>query len=159
MCQLKDIEKMGTITRIDESLEGMRTLLKSMYRAALRARTFFSPASAGVSLPANPEKREIGPEDRVRVRSKKEIRSLLDEEGKYGGCRFMRGMYEHCGNSYRVLKDVDFFFDEARQKMVKTKGLVILEGANCSGQQRFYFNRCDRNCFFFWHKAWLEKIP
>jgi hypothetical protein len=157
MCQLKDLDKMGTLSRIDASLEGLREGLKKIRRAAFKLRKRMLSKGAAISVPVNPEKREIGPEDRVRVRSREEILSALDEEGKYGGCKFMRGMYEHCGKTYQVLKTVDFFFDEARQKMVKTKDLVILEGANCSGQQRLFFNRCDRNCFFFWHKAWLEK--
>jgi hypothetical protein len=158
MCQLKDLDKMGTISRVDELLEDTRSLLKKVLRMTLTVRKHVSSAKSAVSAPANPEKREIGPEAGVRVRPRNEILQGLDDEGKYGGCKFMRGMYEHCGKTYRVLKNVDFFFDEARQKMVKTKDLVILEGATCSGQQRLYFNRCDRNCFFFWHKAWLEKI-
>ena len=157
MCQLKDLDQMGTLSRADASLEGVRDGLKKIRRAAIKLRKHLSSRGTAVPVPVNPEKREIGPEDRVRVRSREEILSSLDEEGKYGGCKFMRGMYGHCGKTYRVLKNVDFFFDEARQKMVKTKDLVILEGAICSGQQRLFFNRCDRNCFFFWHKAWLEK--
>jgi hypothetical protein len=157
MCQLKDLDQMGTLSRADASLEGVRDGLKKIRRVAITLRKRLSSRGTAVPVPFNPEKREIGPQDKVRVRSREEILSALDEEGKYGGCKFMRGMYEHCGKTYRVLKNVDFFFDEARQKMVKTKDLVILEGAICSGQQRLFFNRCDRNCFFFWHKAWLEK--
>jgi len=158
MCQLKDLDKMGTLSRADASLEGVREGLKKIRRAAFTLRKHMLARGAAVSIPVNRENRAIGPEDRVKVRSRDEILSALDDEGKRGGCKFMRGMSEHCGKTYRVLKNVDFFFDEARQKMVKTKDLVILEGATCSGQQRLYFNRCDRNCFFFWHKEWLERI-
>jgi hypothetical protein len=159
MCQLRDLENMGTLSRADASLEGLREGLKKIRRAAFTLRKHLRSGGAGPPVPVNPEECEIGPGDKVRARSREEILHVLDEEGKYRGCKFMRGMYDHCGKTYRVLKNVDYFFDEARQKMVKTKDLVILEGATCSGQQRLYFNRCDRNCFFFWHKAWLEKIP
>lgn len=158
VCQLKDLEKMGTLSRADALLEGVREGLKKIQRIAFTLRKGLFSKEAVIPVPIKSENHHIGPEDKVRVRPRKEILQGLDDEGKHGGCKFMRGMYEHCGKTYRVLKNVDFFFDEARQKMVKTKDLVILEGATCSGQQRLYVNRCDRNCFFFWHKAWLEKI-
>jgi hypothetical protein len=158
MCQLKDFDKMGTLSHVDASLEGLREGLKTIQRAAFALRKRMTSRGTAVQVPVNAEKREIGPGDRVRVRSREEIFAALDVERKYRGCKFMRGMYEHCGKTYRVLKNVDFFFDEARQKMVKTKNLVILEGATCIGQQRLYVNRCDRNCFFFWHTEWLDKI-
>lgn len=157
MCQLKDLDQMGTLSRVDASLEGVREGLKKIRRTAFTFKKRLLSRGTAVPVPVHRENREIGPEDRVKVRSREEILSALDDEGKYGGCKFMRGMYEHCGKTYRVLKNVDYFFDEARQKMVKTKDLVILEGATCSGQQRLYVNQCDRNCFFFWHKEWLER--
>ena len=100
----------------------------------------------------------IRPGDWVKVRSKYEIRRMLDDQKKYKGCRFMREMYEHCGKTYKVFKIIDYFFDEARQKMCKCRDTVILDGVVCSGRQRLYKVSCDRNCFLFWHVAWLEKI-
>jgi len=100
----------------------------------------------------------IRPGDWVKVRSKDEIRRMLDDQKKYKGCRFMREMSEHCGKTYKVFKVIDYFFDEARQKMCKCRDTVILEGVVCSGRQRLYKVSCDRNCFFFWQVAWLEKI-
>jgi hypothetical protein len=100
----------------------------------------------------------INPGDRVKVRSRKEIRNMLDDYEKYKGCLFIDEMYEHCGNTYNVLKTANYFFDEAKQKICKTKDTVILEGVVCSGRQRLYQVSCDRNCFFFWHKDWLGKV-
>ncbi len=94
----------------------------------------------------------------VRVRSESEIRSMLDEREKYRGCLFIDEMFEYCGNEYKILKVIDNFFDEAKQKMCKCKDTVILEGVVCSGRQRLYSVSCDRNCFFFWHKDWLKKV-
>ena len=104
------------------------------------------------------EQTNILPGDWVKVRSEKEIRRTLDDQNKYNGCRFMREMYRHCGKTYKVLKVVDYFFDEAHQKMCKCRDIVILDGVVCSGRQRLYKVRCDRNCFFFWHLGWLEKV-
>jgi hypothetical protein len=101
---------------------------------------------------------DIGPGDIVKVRSVQEILNMLDDHEKYKGCLFIDEMYEHCDKTYKVLKTANYFFDEAKQKMCKAKDSVILEGVVCSGRQRLYSVSCDRNCFFFWHKAWIEKI-
>jgi len=104
------------------------------------------------------EKPNIHQGDWVKIRSKKEIQRTLNDRNEYRGCAFMREMYKHCGKTYRVLKFVDYFFDEARQKMVKSRDTVILDGAVCSGKQRLHLVNCDRNCFFFWKIVWLEKV-
>jgi len=96
--------------------------------------------------------------DQVRVRSKEDIRNTLDEHERCAGCLFVDEMYEYCDRRLSVLKPVEHFFDETKQKLCKTKDLFILAGVNCSGRQRLYRTNCDRNCFFFWHRAWLEKI-
>ena len=100
----------------------------------------------------------ICPGDWVKVKSKDEIRKILDDREKYKGCMFIDEMYEYCGKTCKVLKVIDYFFDEARQKMCKSQDTVILDGVVCSGRQRLYKVSCDRNCFFFWHLVWLEKI-
>jgi hypothetical protein len=111
------------------------------------------------SLPFSKEIQNIKPGDIVRVRSRKEIRKLLAiSKGKSKGCSFMREMYKCCGREFTVLKAVESFFDEAKQKMCKCRNAVILEGAVCSGRQRLYLMKCDRNCFYFWQTEWLEKV-
>ncbi|MBN2099417.1 MAG: hypothetical protein JW753_07460 [Dehalococcoidia bacterium] len=77
---------------------------------------------------------------------------MLNGSGRTRGCFFMPGMYKHCGKEYRVFKKVDHFFDETRRGMCKCNNLFLLEGAHCSKPA------CDRDCFFFWHVSWLEKI-
>lgn len=96
--------------------------------------------------------------DIVKVKSATDIKSMLDTREKYQGCRFIDEMYEYCGHTYRVLKIVDHFYDEAKRKVCKCKNIVLLEGVTCSGKQRLYSYSCDRNCFFFWHVDWLDKI-
>src|SRR3989304_8735342 len=96
--------------------------------------------------------------DTVRVKSKNEIDKTLDCRGKYKGCSFVGRMYEHCGKTYKVFKEVEYFYDEAKQKTCKSKNIVLLEGALCNGHQRLFFRSCDRSCFYFWHKEWIERI-
>jgi len=100
----------------------------------------------------------IGPGDMVKVRSKDEIENLLDEWGGYNGCIFTPEMYEYCNKTLKVLKKIEYFYDEVKQKMCKCKDIYILEGATCSGQRRMFPEDCDRNCFLFWHLLWLEKL-
>ncbi len=96
--------------------------------------------------------------DLVRVRLKDEIRNTLDDHERHAGCLFVDEMYECCGKQFNVLKPVEQFFDETKQKLCRTKDLFILAGVHCSGRQRLYRVSCDRHCFFFWHRLWLEKI-
>lgn len=96
--------------------------------------------------------------DIVRVKGAAQIWRMLDTREKYKGCRFIDEMYEYCDRTYRVLKIVDYFYDETKRKICKCKNMVLLEGVVCSGRQRLYSYSCDRSCFFFWHVDWIDKI-
>lgn len=108
--------------------------------------------------PANAEQTKILPGDIVRVRSKEEIDTILDDWGGTRGCIFTPEMYSCCNRLYRTLKRVDYFYDEVKQKMCKCKNIYLLKGAVCSGRRRLFPESCDRNCFLFWHASWLEKV-
>jgi len=77
----------------------------------------------------NFEQAKIYPGDIVRVRSKKEIKSLLDIHGRYKNLPFMDDMYNYCGKEYKVLTMVNYFYDETKQKLCKCKDIFILEGS------------------------------
>lgn len=95
--------------------------------------------------------------DKVRVRTLEEIKSTLNEEGKYErGLTFIDEMAQYCGKNYRVLKRVNKVFDSYDWRMKKAHNMVILDGVFCHGYGEF--KDCDRSCFFFWKDAWLEKI-
>jgi hypothetical protein len=66
-------------------------------------------------------------------------------------------MYEYCGKEYKVIKKVDYFFDETKQKMCKCNGIFLLDGAYCTGKTA-YLALCGRNCFYFWQASWLKKV-
>ncbi len=97
--------------------------------------------------------------DLVRVGSRKEIDDTLDRWGAVSGCVFLREMYGYCGGTYRVLKKAERFYDERRDRLVRCRDLYILEGLVCRGERRLFVEPCDRNCFLFWHAAWLRKVP
>lgn len=94
--------------------------------------------------------------DKVRVKSKEEILSLLDPWLEQKGCGFMEEMWIHCGTEQVVRKRVEKFLDEATLRMRTSQGIVILEGLMCEGTMDF--GRCDRSCFYFWREEWLEKL-
>jgi hypothetical protein len=93
--------------------------------------------------------------DQVRVRSLEEIKATLDSNGKTKGCYFMPSMKPYCGSVQRVLKSVERFCDEGEMQAKKCKGIVLLEGLMCQGNEKT--GRCDRSCFYFWREEWLEK--
>jgi hypothetical protein len=101
---------------------------------------------------------EINTGDLVRVKSIEEIKQTLDANGFCRGCGFLEPMVRYCGQEVRVAKRVDQFFDEARWRMLKCRGIVLLEGIYCDGSGHPATIGCDRMCFFFWRTDWLEKV-
>lgn len=162
LCQLTEIQDVlghrGLIQRFsDGRVRALRSIRKRVTRFFRRA-----TGNAGVQTAYRSFAPGTGaafrPGDTVRVRSKKEIRRFLDPEGRTRGCAFTHEMYRYCGRTFRVRKNVEVFFDEARQKMSRCRDMVVLEGAVCSGRQRLYAVKCDRNCHFFWQVEWLDKL-
>ena len=96
--------------------------------------------------------------DMVQILSFDEIRKTLDENSRTQGLMFMPAMRKFCGTKRKVMKRVNYMFDERALKMRKIKNVVILEGVICEGEDIFSREGCDRSCFFFWKEAWLEKI-
>lgn len=96
--------------------------------------------------------------DVVKIRSREEILQTLDENNSLEGCYFMDEMWQYCGTQQRVLKRVNYFYDEGNFKMRKARNTVLLEGLHCSGKISNYKQKCDRHCLFFWREEWLDKI-
>jgi hypothetical protein len=160
-CQLRELRKMGNeLNWIDDLLQARVRILRSLKRQIIYVKRYLdrnvlsSDPSASISIGAKP----IKTGDRVKILTKSEIRKILDTHDKYKGCRFIEDMYEFCGREYTVLKQIDYFYDEVKQKLCRCQDTVILDSVVCSGKQRLYRNACDRHCFFFWHTAWLQKL-
>ena len=96
--------------------------------------------------------------DLVEVLSMEEIKKLLNEKNETQGLAFMPEQEKFCGMQTRVIKRVNFMFDERERVMRKIKNVVILEGVICSGEGMFDAEACDRGCFLFWKESWLKKI-
>jgi len=165
MCQLLELNDMKEPTpRIVTAWQQRIKILKKAKRYFVLAKNKLSRV-IGLSSVENPvahvidNDQKIGSGDLVRVRSKEEIRQTLDDYDKYKGCLFVSDMWRYCGNTYRVFKDVNYFYDEAKFQIMKCKNTVILDGVICSGDtSKAFKQKCDRSCYFFWKTAWLEKI-
>lgn len=163
MCQLKHIDEfvqkgfwLDTFSEyLRKKLQPVKILLYSQDPEVCS-----TSVSLGGNLPVKSLESPIRfqPGDFVRVLPADSIKSMLDKQGNYKGCPFMPEMYNFTGKIYKVLKEVDCFYDEVERKLSKTKNLYILEGVVCSGIKKWYFTRCDLNCFFFWDKDFLDNI-
>ena len=157
-----------TLEGVAEDISWLDSLLQSRIRlvwsakrkmnyAKTRSRSILRRSREGFPS-VTPLLPELSPGDVVRVKSGEEIAALLDDSGSTKGCVFTPEMYERCGKTYQVLKRVDYFYDEVKKKMCRCRNIVLLEGAVCSGRRRVFPADCDRNCFQFWHVAWLEEV-
>jgi len=154
MCQLQFIDEIGQKnTWFNDKLQYSIRKLRWYKKKILLSLHAVNNASKISQL----NQEQIQPGDRVRVRSKAEIKRTLNRLRKTGGCTFLPEMYNHCGKEYKVFKKVDHFFDESKQDMRKCNNILLLEGSYCSGSTA-YLKPCARNCFFFWQTSWLEKI-
>jgi len=105
---------------------------------------------------SQPGAADLKPGDWVRVRSRPEIEATLDGWNKLKGCAFMQEMWPYCGTEQRVFKQVNQFMDERDYLIKKARGIYLLDGVFCDGAHDF--GPCDRSCFFFWRREWLQKI-
>ena len=106
---------------------------------------------------SNLETSPLQPGDIVRVKSKEEIAQMLDDEDRFKNVLFMKEMWPLCNTKQKVLRRVEYFYDECALLMRRCKNTVLLEGLQCSGDMHWK-HKCDRSCYFFWREEWLEKI-
>jgi hypothetical protein len=161
-CQFKCVpnltEEASARVLFIESLRRMSLRLKrkvNSLRYDLTSKTGLSKIN---SAEAKSGRNEISTGDMVRVLPTDVIQNMLDYRGIYKGCPFLEEQFAHCGRPYEVLKEVHYFYDERKNKLCKCNDIVVLEGTFCNGKQKLYSESCDLNCYFFWHKDWLEKV-
>ncbi|MFZ7131986.1 MAG: hypothetical protein ACOWWR_06470 [Eubacteriales bacterium] len=154
MCQLRYVDEIGKKNCwYNDKLQYVVRRFK--YYSRVLRRLFINPQKACENLSQGYG--ELKPGELVKVRSIDDIETTLDKFRKTGGCTFQLKMYDHCDKEYKILKKVDYFFDEYKQKMCKCKDIYILEGCYCEGKAAF-LRPCSRNCFYFWKINWLEKL-
>ena len=164
MCQIENITDMGfedpTLKIKQFSNTALRILRISLFikeTKKFKTKKMFSKKEDPKDSPYIPT-RGLKPGDIVRVRSKEQILQTLDKNNMLKGCYFMNEMWQYCGSQQKVLKRVDYFFDERRAKYYRASNTVILENLCCSGKLAKFMPKCDRNCYVFWKEEWLEKI-
>jgi hypothetical protein len=160
-CQLGRLDQTHEPLGVFESVWQFRKRVKRI----VKRRLLFMKGVIGMLIhdqslpPSNAVAMQVGAlktGDLVRVRSKEEIRASLGNWNDLKGCAFMEEMWPYCGTTQRVLKPVKRFLDERDYRVKRIRDTVLLDGVNCQGTVDF--GPCDRNCFFFWRKEWLEKI-
>lgn len=117
-------------------------------------------AAARVRARAAPTPLGLKPGERVRVKSREEIRATLDERYRLEGMAYIPAVMDSfCGRSFTVRKRVTRFFDERNWRMLRVKNAVILDGSFCEPAETLgcEYAGCQRTCFLFWKEGWLER--
>jgi len=135
-----------------------RGVRQALATARLRTRRFLTSRARSSSqshtvAADHTEAPELRPGEWVRVRSKEEIRAMLDRCERHEGLAWMTTMEGCCGREFKVRRRVCKIVLESTGEIRKLKNTVLLEGAICDG-----IYGCDRSCFFFWKEAWLERV-
>ncbi len=93
--------------------------------------------------------------DLVQVRSYREIKRLLDKDGRDRGMAFSPDMREFCGKTFRVRGRVSNVILEHNPRMYHLSDTVTLEGVTCAGKCR---RLCPRASYLFWRESWLIRV-
>jgi hypothetical protein len=91
--------------------------------------------------------------DWVEVRSKEEILSTLDSDGRSDGMPFMPEMFAFCGKKFEVFKSAHKTCDpDMRSRRIRNA--VHLQ-TRCNGSAH---GGCQAGCLIFWNEAWLKSV-
>lgn len=139
--------------------KGLGKTLKHSFRKFVKVLDIGAGRSNASSSKANQpcagEVLNLQPSEWVEVKSKEEIRTILDEKGGYKGLHWMCNMWKHCGKRYRVYKRLEKMILESNGECRQLKNTVLLEGVTCDGKEWY---DCDRSCFHYWREAWLKRV-
>lgn len=91
----------------------------------------------------------------VEVRSKSEILSTLDKDGRLDGLPFMPEMFAWCGKQLRVYKRAHKTCDPPNGlNSRRMHRAVHLEQIRCDGSGH---GGCQAGCLIFWKESWLKR--
>lgn len=130
-------------------------------RRAARALGSRNGTLSAASIRSAPPPLGLRSGERVRVKSREEIRTTLDEDGRFEGMAYLPAVMDSfCGRSFTVRKEVNRFFDERHWRMMKLKRAVILDGVFCEPPEHLgcAYAGCQRTCFLFWKEGWLDRV-
>ena len=99
---------------------------------------------------------DLQPGERVRIRSRQEVATTLNERHLNRGLGFDPEMARFCDRTATVLRRVDHIIDEASGQMMTMKEpCIVLDGVFCEGA---YNANCPRLIPPYWREAWLERM-
>jgi hypothetical protein len=172
-CQLGELPEAGReLTRIDRASRSFQKTVGFFVRSTgkvlrdpsivvRKARELTGQgAHQGAAAPSPSVALGLKEGERVRVRPWSQIEATLDGDERTGGLGWMALQRDFCGGTHTVARRVERFFDERTRKMLKVKGVVLLEGVHCmppKGGPDDYAG-CQRMCLLFWKEAWLERV-
>lgn len=93
--------------------------------------------------------------DWVEVRSKDEILSTLDSDGRLEGMPFMPEMFAFCGKKFQVYKRAHKTCDTVFPVRGRRVDHSVHLGTRCDGSAH---GGCQASCLLFWKDAWLKPI-
>ena len=100
-------------------------------------------------------KRKLCVGDWVEVRSKEEILSTLDSEGRLDGMIFMPEMFQYCGQKFQVHKRAHKTCDYSTPYPYRTRRLddTVHLATRCDGRAH---DDCQAGCLLYWKVQWLK---
>jgi hypothetical protein len=117
------------------------------------------PVVGAASTSPASEPLNLQPGDWVRVRSREQIASTLNDKGKNRGLWFDREMLAFCGHVFRVRRRITRLVDERTGSMIDlSSDCVSLEGVVCSGERSLGRWFCPRAIYPYWRECWLERV-
>lgn len=91
----------------------------------------------------------------VEVRSREEILSTLDKNGRLDELPFMPEMFDCCGKRFRVWKRSHKTCDTVNKTGGRRMSAAVhLEDIRCDGSGH---GGCQAGCLIFWKEAWLKR--
>jgi hypothetical protein len=91
----------------------------------------------------------------VEVRSKEEILSTLDEDGKLEGMPFMPEMFAFAGKRFQVYKSAHKTCDTVFPVRGRRVHRAVHLETRCNGEAH---GDCQAGCLIFWKEAWLKPV-
>lgn len=132
--------------------KGVRQLGVEKIRSLLSGHRWAGLTGTNVKTPQ--ASLNLRPDERVRTRSKEEIKATLDRDGKNRGLEFSPEMSVFCDRTLKVQKKVSKIILEQTGEMREINDTVLLEGAICDGVLRRW---CPRKNYLLWREIWLER--
>lgn len=94
--------------------------------------------------------------DWIEVRSKEEILSTLDRNGRLGELPFMPQMFQYCGRRFRIYKSAYKTCDTVSGHYAgRSLPDCVHLNLRCDGQA---YSGCQAGCLIFWKNAWLKPV-